>query len=64
MSPLKGQDSGQGPAPRSLRDVVYQIDNEKDFNQFIASHASKVGTKRPDIKYERHPVRPFRRELL
>lgn len=63
VSPLKSLNNGQASATRSLRDVIYQIDNERDLTQFVASHASKVGPKRPDIKYERHPVWPSARDI-
>ena len=53
VSPLSGQ---SGQEPRSLRDVVYQIDNTKDFNNYVSAFASKAGPKPVDIKYERHPV--------
>lgn len=55
VSPLNGQNSAQGS--KSLRDVVYQIDNQKDLNTFISGHASKAGVRPSDIRYERHPVR-------
>lgn len=55
VSPLRGQNDGQ--APRSLRDVVYQIDNGRDLHNYLSSFASKVGPKSIDIRYERHPVR-------
>lgn len=54
VSPLKGPGSDQGS--RSLRDVVFQIDNSRDLNNYISGFASKVGNT-GDIKYERHPVR-------
>ena len=52
MSPLKGQNE-QGP--RSLRDVAFQIDNERDFNSYVAGHSSKVPNT-GDIEYKRHPT--------
>ena len=52
VSPLKGQNE-QGP--RSLRDVVFQIDNERDLNGYIASHASRVPNT-GDIAYKPHPT--------
>lgn len=55
VSPLKGQNDGQ--VSRSLRDVVYQIDNGRDLHNYLSSFASKVGSKSTDIRYERHPVR-------
>jgi hypothetical protein len=56
VSPLKAQSDGQAPQPRSLRDVVYQIDNDRDFKTYVMSFSSKVGPKPAEIKYERHPV--------
>ena len=56
VSPLKGHSNGQGPQGRSLRDVVYQIDNERDLENYVTSFTSKVGHKPTDIRYERHPV--------
>jgi len=53
VSPLKIQITELGT--RSLRDVILQIDNERDCNVFISGFASKVGNT-GDIKYERHPV--------
>lgn len=43
VSPLKGQTEGQAAQPRSLRDVVYQIDNDRDFKTYVMSFSSKVG---------------------
>ncbi|RDL31521.1 uncharacterized protein BP5553_09730 [Venustampulla echinocandica] len=54
VSPLKG--SEQGSQPRSLREVVYAIDNEKDLSGYISSFASKVAPRIADIKYERNHV--------
>ncbi|KAI4165185.1 MAG: hypothetical protein LQ342_001053 [Letrouitia transgressa] len=54
VSPLKSpnhQDAG-----RSLRDVVYEIDNGRDLNNYILSFSSKVDLKPTDIRYERHPT--------
>ncbi|KAL9044081.1 MAG: hypothetical protein Q9214_002756 [Letrouitia sp. 1 TL-2023] len=54
VSPLKSpnhQDAG-----RSLRDVVYEIDNGRDLNNYILSFSSKVDLKPADIRYERHPT--------
>lgn len=52
VSPLKGQNE---QVPRSLRDVVFQIDNEKDLDSYVASHASKVSNA-GDIEYKPHPT--------
>lgn len=54
ISPIKNQSDGL--AQRSLRDVVFQIDNTRDFNDYVSSFVSKVGNA-ADIRYERHPVR-------
>ena len=54
INPLRGQSSNLGP--RSLRDIVSQIDNSRDLSNYISSFASKVGYS-GDVKYERHPVR-------
>ena len=53
VTPLRSQ---QEPVKRSLREVVSSIDNERDFNNYVSSFASKVANT-GDIKYERHPVR-------
>lgn len=53
VSPLQGFNNEQ--STRSLRDVVFQIDNAKDLNNYVSSFAPKVGNT-GDIKYERHPV--------
>ncbi|KAK3074894.1 Rho GTPase-activating protein [Teratosphaeriaceae sp. CCFEE 6253] len=51
VSPLGGDAGSQ----KSLRDVVYEIDNERDFHSYIGAHASKI--PRPtEIKYEQHPT--------
>lgn len=54
VSPLRGRNNES--SSRSLRDVVFQIDNVKDLNNYVSSFASKVGNS-GEIKYERHPVR-------
>lgn len=58
VSPMKtgtGQNEN-GPMYRSLRVASQQVDNEKDFRQFVLSYSSKVGPEATPIKYERHPV--------
>ena len=56
VSPLKGQINIEAPQNRSMRDIVYEIDNGRDFNDYVASFAAKVGSKHGNIRYERHPV--------
>lgn len=53
VKPLKPQSGDSGP--RSLSDVVFQIDNARDLNSFVSILAPKIGATN-DIKYERHPV--------
>lgn len=57
VSPLRGKGDGSGAPAKSLREVVSQIDNERDLHHYIMSYASKVPSKPPEYKYERHPVR-------
>ena len=54
VSPLKGQSND--PGSRSLRDVVSQIDNARDLNNYVSGFVAKV-VNSGEIKYERHPVR-------
>ncbi|KAL9122741.1 MAG: hypothetical protein Q9187_000702 [Circinaria calcarea] len=56
VSPLKGQNNVPELHNRSLRDVIHQIDNERDLRNYVLSFASKVGHKHAEIKYERHPT--------
>ncbi|KAF2146345.1 uncharacterized protein K452DRAFT_283623 [Aplosporella prunicola CBS 121167] len=43
------------PPQSSLRDIVYRVDNEKDFQSYIRSQSSKV-TSPPIIMYKQHPT--------
>jgi Rho GTPase-activating protein RGD1 len=52
--PVKGQSNGK-PEPHGLRDTIYLIDNQKDFESFIIGHSSKVPPAIPEIQYRRHP---------
>lgn len=54
ISPLK--DDGQATHPRSLREAVYAINNEKDLSNYISSFGNKVPARPSDIKYERNVV--------
>ena len=54
ISPLKGP--GAETQPRSLRQAVASINNEKDLNEFVASHHLKMAPKTGEVKYERNPV--------
>ncbi|KAK4495359.1 hypothetical protein PRZ48_013690 [Zasmidium cellare] len=53
VSPLT---DGSGPrTQRSLRDLVLDIDNDKDFHSYVSSHSGKV-TRPSEIRYEQHPT--------
>jgi len=54
VSPLSDKDVPS--AQKSLRELVIEIDNERDFNNFIASHSGKVPPTPSEIKYEKHPT--------
>ncbi|KAG6038782.1 hypothetical protein E4U41_003714 [Claviceps citrina] len=55
VSPFKNQ-GGQGAGqPRSLRQAVAAIDNEKDMNDFVAGQHSKIQPY-SEVKYERNPM--------
>lgn len=54
ISPIKGNEGTN--QPRSLREAVYAIDNDKDFSNYISSYGSKVPPRSSDIKYERNAV--------
>jgi len=55
ISPVNLND-GKEMLPPSLRELVYQIDNGKDFQQYITSFTPKIPTRLTEIKYEKHPV--------
>jgi len=55
ISPIKDETDNAG-GPLSMRDMVSQIDNERDFQTHITSHASTVPPKPVEIRYEKHPV--------
>ncbi|KAL8839076.1 MAG: hypothetical protein Q9170_001912 [Blastenia crenularia] len=53
VSPLKGQ--GNNQAQLSLREVVFQINNGEDLNNYIASFSSRAGQRSAEVKYQPHP---------
>lgn len=57
ISPLKGQVNGAMSEIKSLREVAQQVDNERDFKDYILSFSSKAASRTSDIKYEKNPVR-------
>ncbi|KAK0936113.1 Rho GTPase-activating protein [Friedmanniomyces endolithicus] len=52
VSPLNGEHGAQ----RSLRDVVAEIDNDKDFHTYVRGHANKIPPRPSEITYEQHPT--------
>lgn len=54
VNPLK-TDAASGP--KSLADVIRQVDNQGDLHEFILSHEGNPGAVASEqVKYERHPV--------
>ncbi|TDZ31598.1 putative Rho-GTPase-activating protein 7 [Colletotrichum spinosum] len=53
ISPIKGQGSQGGP--RSLREAVSAINNDKDLHDYLMSHYSKMPPN-TEIKYEKNPI--------
>lgn len=54
---MKNGQSNGTVGPKSLREVVQQVDNQKDFNDYVLSHLSNPGVMcSAEVKYERHPV--------
>ncbi|KAL1649799.1 Rho GTPase-activating protein [Didymella pomorum] len=51
--PLKGSTA---QLPPSINHLIYQINNDKDFDDFILNHASKVSTTRSELHYVKHPT--------
>lgn len=53
VSPLKNGPVG----PRSLREVIHQIDSEKDLDDYVLSFSGTPGAvASPEAQYIRHPV--------
>jgi len=55
LSPLPPSDPS-APAAHSLRDIVLEIDNKADFDNYLTGHVSKIPVRTSDIKYEQHPT--------
>lgn len=62
VNPLKGHNSSQNQ--RSLRDVVFQINNTEDLNNYITSCSLKTGQRPAEARYQLHPVRVLHCALL
>ncbi|KID72507.1 RhoGAP domain containing protein, partial [Metarhizium brunneum ARSEF 3297] len=55
VSPFKIQGAQGAGQPRSLRQAVAAIDNEKDFNDFVAGQHTRIQPY-TEVKYERNPI--------
>ncbi|KAJ4384030.1 Rho GTPase-activating protein [Didymella sp. IMI 355093] len=51
--PLKGSTA---QPPPSVNQLIYQINNDKDFEDYILKNASKASTARPELHYVKHPT--------
>jgi hypothetical protein len=51
--PLKGSSI---QAPPSINQLVYQINNEKDFDDYILKHAAKAPLVKTELQYLKHPT--------
>lgn len=51
---MKGAESGS--QPRSLREAVHAIDNDRDFSNYVVSFGNKVPAHTSEIRYEKNPV--------
>lgn len=51
--PLKGSNA---QPPPSVNQLIYQINNEKDFDDYILKNASKVSAVKPELHYVKHPT--------
>lgn len=57
INPLKTDANNGSFGPKSLAEVVRQVDNQKDLHEFILSHEGNPGAVASEqVKYERHPV--------
>uniref|UniRef100_A0ABR4ITY8 Rho GTPase activator n=1 Tax=Aspergillus cavernicola TaxID=176166 RepID=A0ABR4ITY8_9EURO len=57
ISPLKEEVEGATTTSKSLREVIQQIDNQKDFHEFVLSHEFSPGAVTSEqVKYHRHPT--------
>ncbi|KAF9698715.1 hypothetical protein EKO04_002798 [Ascochyta lentis] len=51
--PLKGSTAQTSP---SVNQLIYQINNDKDFDDYILKNASKVSAVKPELQYVKHPT--------
>lgn len=64
VSPVKNDATDNVGESLSMREMVQQIDNERDFQTYVTSHTNNVPSKPADIQYEKHPVCDNRRHTL
>ncbi|KAJ5772163.1 hypothetical protein N7520_002692 [Penicillium odoratum] len=56
VSPIKTEMNGS-IAPKSLAEVIRQVDNQKDLHDFILTHEGNPGAvSGPEVQYQRHPT--------
>lgn len=55
ISPLKNGNSSR-PDSMSLREIVQNVDAQRDLNEFLCANRNKVPPRTGEPKYERHPV--------
>ncbi|KAJ5114677.1 hypothetical protein NUU61_000436 [Penicillium alfredii] len=57
VSPLRPDGNNAALGPKSLAEVVRQVDNQRDLDDFILSHEGNPGAvASEEVKYERHPT--------
>ncbi|KAF2021743.1 Rho GTPase-like protein activator [Aaosphaeria arxii CBS 175.79] len=55
VSPQALKGSTTQPPP-SINNMVYQINNDRDFNDYILKHAAKIPSVRSELQYVKHPT--------
>ncbi|KAI3397329.1 hypothetical protein diail_10987 [Diaporthe ilicicola] len=55
VSPLKNGKSSR-PDSMSLREIVHNVDTQRDLSEYLCANHSKVPPSKGEPKYERHPV--------
>jgi len=56
MSPIRDEGDSPSGGPLSMRDMIGQIDNERDFQTYVTSQTSTLPPRPAEIRYEKHPV--------
>lgn len=54
VSPLA--DKAAPGSQRSMRDIIVDIDNDRDLYGYIGAHANKIPPRAEEIRYEKHPT--------